>query len=565
MFRSENVETGFDETHELAEFSGFSPFDLVVFRPERLIIHELLIRVTSGLSVPDGPDYEELGINLRAMVARIYQHYVAPELASLQALHESVRQEATAIVSAELAALRSGTADRGGGTARTQRSLFKRLTQRWSAIDINTAQSFEDRLAALTARSKLESPSLESACRSALLTVAHTVIGHRGSLVGDSEILTRMAVGLVLNGWSGMRLGEAIVPLFNKAAQEEGYRSLPAQAKPVIMNVKGASASGKSTIRPKQRELAGRLGVPWEDFALISPDYWRKYLLEYETLGPVYKYGAMLTGHELEIIDRKLDRHMAEKAEAGTMPHLLVDRFRFDSFNIGDDQASQLLTRFGDTVFMFFMITPPEATVERAYKRGLTTGRYKAVDDLLDHNIEAYTGMPALFLSWALSKKRVHYEFLDNSVALDDPPKTVAHGWNGSMTILDISKMLDIDRFRKVNVDATGPDQIYDGENLAAGHNTAFLKQCAELIGTIRFADQANGHVYGVMEQGRWVFQDGDYVKQHVRAPDALAGLSALGWTQPDGQTGDLSKVENELLDGSQTLGDWGGKSTILS
>ncbi len=43
------------------------------------------------------------------------------------------------------------------------------------------------------------------------------------------------------------------------------------------------------------------------------------------------------------------------------MPHLLIDRFRFDSFVSSPKQQADghLLSRFGETVFMFFMITPP--------------------------------------------------------------------------------------------------------------------------------------------------------------------------------------------------------------
>ena len=169
------------------------------------------------------------------------------------------------------------------------------------------------------------------------------------------------------------------------------------------MNVKGASASGKSTMRPRQKMLAGKLNFPWDDFALISPDIWRKFLLDYATLGAAYKYAGTLTGHEVEIIDRKLDDRMADRAARGEMPHLLIDRFRFDSFvpNL-EEGSSRLLTRFGDLVYMFFMITPPEMTVERAWTRGLKLGRYKAVEDLLAHNVEAYAGMPELFFTWAL-------------------------------------------------------------------------------------------------------------------------------------------------------------------
>jgi hypothetical protein len=89
---------------------------------------------------------------------------------------------------------------------------------------------------------------------------------------------------------------------------------------------------------------------------------------------------------------------MANRAAEGEMPHLLIDRFRFDSLvpNL-EEGSSRLLTRFGDLVYMFFMITPPEMTVERAWTRGLKVGRYKAVDDILAQNVEAYAGMPELF------------------------------------------------------------------------------------------------------------------------------------------------------------------------
>jgi hypothetical protein len=69
--------------------------------------------------------------------------------------------------------------------------------------------------------------------------------------------------------------------------------------------------------------------------------------------------------------------------------------------------------------------------------------------------------MPELFLMWALTgTKRVHYEFLDNSVTEGSPPRTVAFGWNGEMTILDVKSMIDIERFRKINIWARRPADV---------------------------------------------------------------------------------------------------------
>ena len=42
----------------------------------------------------------------------------------------------------------------------------------------------------------------------------------------------------------------------------------------------------------------------------ISPDTWRRAVLKFETLGPLYKYAGMLPSQELTIVDRKLDAHL---------------------------------------------------------------------------------------------------------------------------------------------------------------------------------------------------------------------------------------------------------------
>jgi hypothetical protein len=115
------------------------------------------------------------------------------------------------------------------------------------------------------------------------------------------------------------------------------------------------------------------------------------------------------------------------------MTHLLIDRFRFDSFAPDSDEAgSNLLTRFGHDVHLFFMITPPEMLVERAWNRGLEIGRYKAVDDTLAHGVVAYSGMPGLIFTWAKrNDKRVQFELLDNSVAFTSEGEGWAVGPKG--------------------------------------------------------------------------------------------------------------------------------------
>jgi hypothetical protein len=329
------------------------------------------------------------------------------------------------------------------------------------------------------------------------------------------------------------------------------------------MNTKGASASGKSTLRPMQKKLAGEIGVAWSEFALISPDIWRKQLLDYAALGPAYKYGGAFTGDEVQIVDEKLDRFMARKAEHGDMTHLLIDRFRFDSFAPDSNEAgSNLLTRFGHTVYLFFMITPPAALVERAWKRGLEFGRYKAVDDTLAHSVVAYSGMPELLFTWIARKdKSVQFEFLDNSVAQGERPRTVAFGSNETLNVLDVGCLLDVERYRRVNVDARAPEFLFaNGALLAAEHNTGFLRQCVGRFRAINFADQATGRIYLHLASGVPVWADAEGLAQAIANPDTRAGLVALAPTVATGALRAPDRPHHLGDAGSEaihTLGRW--------
>jgi hypothetical protein len=101
-----------------------------------------------------------------------------------------------------------------------------------------------------------------------LSRIATAVTARRGRLFADRDLLTDLAVRLVCNDFGSEAIGDAIAPFIHDAALREGYRPLPPQPRPVIMNVKGASASGKSTMRPLASH-GEKLGLCWENFALI--------------------------------------------------------------------------------------------------------------------------------------------------------------------------------------------------------------------------------------------------------------------------------------------------------
>jgi len=535
MFQVENVFSSLETATELSDFSGLSIQQLVFFRPERLVIHELLIRVSADIFVSDGTRYEDLGINFRNVVSRILTGYVEAEMAAICDLHKALNQQASSIIdetlSTSIFAQPAQTEKPRTGFSLSR--LFGSAGKTKSPAAPESVQQREQRIISdWDERAKSSADRLLSAVYRELARVAVAIVARHGRLVGDKTLLTTLATGLVCNSYGSEIIGETIAPIVARAAAEEGFPVLRAQAEPIVINVKGASASGKSTMRPLQQKHAEKLGINWHDFALISPDIWRKFLLDYDALGPACKYAGTLVGDEIPIVDQKLDRYIAQKAEQGRISHLLIDRFRFDSFAPGKDseEGSNLLTRFGHTVYLLFMVTPPEATVERAWLRGLQVGRFKAVDDLLDHNVEAFKGIPALFFTWALRKdKIVHYEFLDNSVAYGTKPRTIAFGLNGEMYIVDFKCMLDIVRYTKININADEPAQVYPGEEaMDAASNTEFLVKCASKIPSINFVDRVSGQIYAAMESGKMSWVDPDMIAQILDDEAVTAAFHAM-------------------------------------
>src|SRR5262249_10244123 len=151
----------------------------------------------------------------------------------------------------------------------------------------------------------------------------------------------------------------------------------------------------------------------------------------------------------------------------------------------------------------------------------------------------------------------VHYEFLDNSVPLGQPPRTVAYGWNTEMTILDIGRMIDIDRFRKINIHARKPGDVYRDRNLAPEHNVEFLRRCARWIPIVNFADYRTGEPYARLQQGKWSWLGEPRFRKALQDADAKAGLSAMSSDLSAQKTGAGENQPNVAAEKVHTLGQW--------
>ena len=279
LFRPENAFTSLAEVRELSDFTGLPEVELVAFRPRRLAVHELLIRVAANLSIPDEEDTDALGVNFRRIARTIEERCFDSMSDALEADYEALRARVLARTSAAidevLAALEtSPPAPRRGLRARLGLSTLRPPPEG----SPSRIEREDEALACWRRRGTGRDREEAVTCR-ALVLVVDAVRARHGRIVGERDLLARMAAIRVCNEVGSERIGALLDSRIEAVIDEQGLRRLPAQERSVVMNCKGASASGKSSMRPRQRALAGRLGVDWADFAVLSPDIFRKYLL----------------------------------------------------------------------------------------------------------------------------------------------------------------------------------------------------------------------------------------------------------------------------------------------
>src|ERR1700694_3577380 len=105
IFRPDNVFTNVADAGELHDLTGLEFRELVTFQPQRLALHEVLIRVTADLSVPDGSRIEDLGINFRQMTRVLLERCIEPRMSEIDAIYDAAKRRLSEIVANELASV----------------------------------------------------------------------------------------------------------------------------------------------------------------------------------------------------------------------------------------------------------------------------------------------------------------------------------------------------------------------------------------------------------------------------------------------------------------------------
>jgi hypothetical protein len=133
------------------------------------------------------------------------------------------------------------------------------------------------------------------------------------------------------------------------------------------------------------------------------------------------------------------------------------------------------------------------------------------------------------------------------------------------MNVLAVTGILDIERHRRVNINATAAEFLHaEPALLAPEKNLGFLQQCIARFRSVNFADQDTGRVYLRIVSGTTVWADRELLAQALLSADTRAALNVVAPTAFDCANSDtrpkfLQEIETPVH--SPTLGRWGSTS----
>ncbi len=212
LFRPDCVAISMEEVQWAVDLTRLPAEDLTLYRPERLALHELIIRVAADVAVAEGQEERDLGDNFRLIVRRIFDHDIRPRLPELEAEHAELLRQAEALAGVILArsleaAPRQDAAPRKTWLARLFGSAPEKARPR------QAEESVAERDCRIIAEYKSagRGDTLEGAVYRSLHRILGALVGRYSRICGEPAALARMAArllksqpssGLTAGAWS---------------------------------------------------------------------------------------------------------------------------------------------------------------------------------------------------------------------------------------------------------------------------------------------------------------------------------------------------------------------------
>lgn len=414
--------------------------DLVVFRPERLLLHEIMISISTQCQIRNDTHFNELANSLLAQTR--------PQLSKLNFDMEYTVAEIQASVRNRLST--------GSYLHESSQDLVDKIIQNQYNIAVKRPSS--------NVESIVEKSSID------ILIKNYYAIKVNG--VVNSALDKRLAAG-----------NEKELTLKSKNERENIVVGLTkyTNSKRLSFMVAGGPATGKSTLTGRIILMLKEKGIQLQDYCMIAPDRYLFLLSDKSVIGNDSRLHATLLQEECRLISENIQRRLLEMLETNKeAPNVFIEML------VPYDDKVELATYGGGRFKIYVTSYPPVQALEGGYARFKDTGRFVPKEYVLEGQKRVSAYLPSLSNKYLGSGRKIYIEIHDTYCMIKNTDITQRsiiaslEPSNNITTIYDLNKMLEFLGKKHINVDSKNAAELLQ-------NNISLTDMLHDFIGSYAF------------------------------------------------------------------------------
>lgn len=240
---------------------------------------------------------------------------------------------------------------------------------------------------------------------------------------------------------------------------EQVYEAMPVpeQDKRITFTVSGGTGSGKTTSVALMMKTASEVyGIPWRQIAKLDTNIYQSLLIEPGSVD--IALFSQFSAPEASYVHRLVQKAFHDKVLVGCAPHMFIDQVF-----VNHDKLD-LSTFYSGRVEGMVVSTDVKSAVERAYQRGVETGRYEPTQTILRTHRGVAVEFPQVLKGYR--SRSVTYRIMDNNVPKGTQPIEIAviNLKTNQIHIKSCERMLHFIAKREINPAAESVETLYHKE-----------------------------------------------------------------------------------------------------
>lgn len=461
--------------------------DLVVLRPKRALLHEIIIQITTQVQLEDDEDFA-------AVVKSVYKE-----------LLEEVN---------------------------AQSNEFKEMFDKYPIFVNESIETYEAGNPSKNFLEKLIDPIFETVQDNALKGIYipgknETVKSVVGKIITDD--LLRKHISLKINEIVEKNIEYKLkmgflnsLAFYPESEREDIFLGLTRyeNEERVTFMVAGGPASGKGILTKRIAAMLKLDNMPLKDFAMIAPDRYKTVLSDSNVLGKDKSFHGTLTQEECRLLAEQCRDRILQMAKMNFAPNTFIEML------VPYEDKVELGTYGGGKFRVYVASTDPVLAVEGSFKRFKDIGRFVPKEYVLEGQSRVSAYIPQLIADNKGKNRDIRLEIHDTTGTFGDKntqyrdPIAIIKFKSNTVIIFDLPKMFEFIKKEDINSDTKDSTSIFHKERSISELAAKLIKCYGQ--GIIQFIDSSSRINSDNIEQKVYAIYNNEIRQIEIINPDVF-------------------------------------------